>query len=119
MGNHETIPPMTREAWLVQFADWLETPVLRAQRLKDDPSDHKLRAYYHWMERNIDFISLDNATPDQFDPEQMNWLHAVLARDEASPADSKHRGGDARSVARQPEPHAQHERVSAGRQKRP
>ena len=26
IGNHETIPPMTREAWLVQFADWLETP---------------------------------------------------------------------------------------------
>ncbi len=85
MGNHETIPPMTREAWLVQFADWLETPALRAQRLKDDPSDHKLHAYYHWMERNIDFISLDNATPEQFDPDQMKWLHAVLARDEASP----------------------------------
>src|ERR1700761_752915 len=24
MGNHETVLPMTREAWLVQFADWLE-----------------------------------------------------------------------------------------------
>jgi hypothetical protein len=84
MGNHEAIPPMTREAWLVQFADWLETPVLRAQRLKDDPSDHKLHSYYHWTERGIDFISLDNATPEQFDPDQMKWLHAVLARDEAS-----------------------------------
>jgi hypothetical protein len=85
MGNHETVPPMTREAWLVQFADWLETPALRAQRLKDDPLDHKLHAYYHWIERNIDFISLDNSTPDQFDPDQMKWLHGVLARDEASP----------------------------------
>ncbi len=85
MGNHETIAPMTREAWLVQFADWLETPALRAQRLKDDPSDHKLHAYYHWMERDIDFISLDNATQEQFDPDQMKWFHAVLARDEASP----------------------------------
>src|ERR1700733_8443876 len=85
MGNHEAIPPMTREAWLVQFADWLETPALRAQRLKDDPSDHKLHAYYHWIERNIDFISLDNSTPDEFDPDQMTWLHAVLERDEASP----------------------------------
>jgi len=84
MGNHEAIAPMTREAWLVQFADWLETPVLRAQRLKDDPSDHKLHAYYHWIERNIDFIALDNSTQEQFDPDQMNWLHAVLARDEAS-----------------------------------
>jgi hypothetical protein len=85
MGNHETVPPMSREAWLVQFADWLETPALRAQRVKDDPSDHKLHAYYHWRERNIDFISLDNATTEQFDPDQMKWLHAVLARDEASP----------------------------------
>jgi len=85
MGNHETVAPMTREAWLVQFADWLETPTLRAQRLKDDPRDHKLHAYYHWTERNIDFISLDNSTPDQFDPDQMKWLRAVLARDEASP----------------------------------
>ncbi len=85
IGNHETIPPMSREAWLVEFADWLETPALRAQRLKDDPSDHKLHAYYHWVERNIDFISLDNATPEQFDPDQMKWLQSLLARDEASP----------------------------------
>jgi hypothetical protein len=85
MGNHEAIPPMSREQWLVQFADWLETPGLRAQRLKDDPVDHKLHAYYHWTERNIDFISLDNSTPDQFDPDQMKWLHSVLERDEASP----------------------------------
>jgi len=85
MGNHETVAPMTREAWLVQFADWLETPTLRAQRLRDDPRDRKLHAYYHWRERNVDFISLDNSTPDQFDPDQMTWLHGVLARDEASP----------------------------------
>jgi hypothetical protein len=85
IGNHETIPPMSREAWLVQFADWLETPALRAQRLKDDPLDHQLHAYFHWMERNVDFISLDNTTIDQFDAGQMRWLHAVLARDEASP----------------------------------
>jgi hypothetical protein len=85
MGNHEVAPPMTREAWLVQFADWLETPALRAQRLRDDPADHKLRAYYHWIERNVDFISLDNSSTDQFDAGQMNWLREVLARDEASP----------------------------------
>jgi hypothetical protein len=36
------------------------------------------------MERDIDFIVVDNATPDQFDADQMNWLRAVLARDEAS-----------------------------------
>lgn len=85
MGNHEAIPPMSREGWLVQFADWLEIPVIRGQRLKDDPSDHKLHAYYHWIEHNIDFITLDNSTPDQFDPDQMKWLHQVLDRDAASP----------------------------------
>ena len=85
IGNHETIPPMSREAWLVQFADWLETPGIRAQRLKDDPLDHQLHGYFHWIQRSIDFISLDNATPDQFDPGQMKWLHSVLMRDEASP----------------------------------
>jgi hypothetical protein len=85
IGNHETVAPMTREAWLIQFADWLEAPALRAQRLKDDSSDRKLHAYYHWSVRNIDFIALDNSTPDQFDSDQMKWLHAVLARDEAAP----------------------------------
>jgi hypothetical protein len=85
IGNHEIIPPMTRDAWLVQFADWLDAPGLRAQRLKDDPADHKLHAYYHRIQHNIDFITLDNATIDEFDPDQMKWLRAVLARDEASP----------------------------------
>ena len=84
IGNHETIAPMTREAWLVQFADWLETPLIRGQRLKDHPADHKLHAYYHWIRRNIDFITLDNATPDQFDAAQLAWLQAVLEQDESS-----------------------------------
>lgn len=84
IGNHETIPPATREAWLLQFADWLESPVLRAQRLKDDPQDRKLHTYYHWIKGNIDFISLDNASADQFDSAQLAWFHAVVRRDEAS-----------------------------------
>ena len=85
IGNHETIPPATREAWLTQFADWLESPILRAQRLKDDPADHKLHAYFHWTSRNIDFISMDNASPDQFDAAQLRWITSLVQRDEASP----------------------------------
>lgn len=85
IGNHETILPATREAWLIQFADWLETPQLRTQRLKDNPTDHKLHAYYHWIDRGIDFISLDNASPEQFDAGQMQWIRGVLQRDESSP----------------------------------
>src|ERR1017187_10448724 len=42
-GNHETIPPASRDAYLLQFADWIATPVLRQQRLADDPQDHALR----------------------------------------------------------------------------
>jgi hypothetical protein len=83
-GNHETIPPVTREHYLLQFADWLETPALRAQRLADDPKDHKLHAYYHWIDRNIDFIALDNASADQFDAAQLKWFHSVVDRDEKS-----------------------------------
>ena len=84
MGNHETIFPETRESWLLQFADWLGQPALREQRLKDNPADHRLRSYYHWTSRNVDFISLDNASPEQFDALEMSWLRGVLARDEAS-----------------------------------
>ena len=47
IGNHETIPPKTRAEFIMQFADWLDAPLLRAQRLSDDPRDHRLRAYYH------------------------------------------------------------------------
>jgi hypothetical protein len=83
-GNHETIPPATRASYLLQFADWLTTPTLRQQRLADDPADHALRSYYHWVDRNVDFIALDNSSQDQFDADQLKWLHSVLARDEAS-----------------------------------
>jgi len=63
------------------FADWLDAPAIREQRLKDDPQDHRIRTYYHWIRDGVDFITLDNATPDQFDVPQLNWLKAVLQRD--------------------------------------
>ena len=84
IGNHEIIFPFTREAWLLQFADWLENPSIRSQRLKDNPQDHKLRTYYHWVSHNVDFITLDNASPDQIDDTQLNWFRSVVARDESS-----------------------------------
>src|SRR5258708_3998344 len=84
-GNHETIPPATRQDYLAEFADWLATSAIRTQRLKDDPKDHKLRTYYHWINHGVDFISLDNASNDQFDSAQLNWFHSVIKRAEASP----------------------------------
>jgi hypothetical protein len=81
IGNHEVIPPKTREAFLLTFADWLDAPAIREQRLRDDPHDHQVRTYYHWMMEGIDFVSLDNASPEQFDAGQLQWLEGVLARD--------------------------------------
>lgn len=81
IGNHETIAPKTRDLFIHQFADWLDEPVLREQRLRDNPANHDLEPYYHWIDRGIDFISLDNATADQFDSTQMRWFEAVLRRD--------------------------------------
>jgi hypothetical protein len=87
IGNHETVPPLkTREDFLLQFADWLDSPVLRAQRLRDDPRDHKLRTYFHWIDRGVSFYYLDSATADQFDDAQVGWFERTLAKDLADPA---------------------------------
>jgi Calcineurin-like phosphoesterase len=85
IGNHDTIPPKMREQYDIQFADWLDSPVLQAQRLRDDPSDHKIKTYYHWIKDGVDFISLDNATDDQFDGAQLHWFQKVIQADSANP----------------------------------
>lgn len=82
-GNHELIPPKTRDQLIAQFAAWLDAPPIREQRLRDDPHDYAVKGYYHWMKDGIDFITLDNASPDQFDARQMKWLEGVLNRDRA------------------------------------
>jgi hypothetical protein len=80
MGNHETIPPKTREQFTATFAKWLDAPALSKQRLADDPQDATPKTYFHWIQGGVDFIYLDNATLDQFSPGQMSWLQAVLGR---------------------------------------
>ena len=86
IGNHETAYPKTRADYLIQFADWLNMPVLRDQRLKDDPKDHKLRSYFHWQKGGVDFIYLDNATIDQFDAAQMAWFNKVVNMADGDPS---------------------------------
>lgn len=87
IGNHETIPPVkTRENFIPQFADWLDSPVLRAQRLKDDPKDFLVKTYFHWIDRGVAFYSLDSATAEQFDAAQLRWFERNLAKDLADPA---------------------------------
>jgi len=80
LGNHETISPKTRAEAIQQFADWFGAPELRRQRLQDDPRDHMLRTYYHWIQNGVDFITLDNASDDQFDNGQMQWFTAEIKR---------------------------------------
>lgn len=84
IGNHELVPPKTRADYVQQFADWLDSPVLQAQRLKDDRQDHELHTYYHWIQGGVDFISLDNASKDQFDDEQLAWIERTLTLDETN-----------------------------------
>ena len=86
IGNHETIPPLkTREDFLLQFADWLDTPVLRAQRSRDNPQDHRLKTYFHWIDRGVAFYYLDSASAEQFDGAQVGWFERTLAKDLADP----------------------------------
>jgi hypothetical protein len=86
IGNHETVYPKTREAWVGQFESYLNTPRLRSQRERDKDTPGA-RPYYHWvMNDAIDFISLDNASGNTFDSTQMAWIKARIADDRKSTA---------------------------------
>lgn len=80
LGNHETISPKTRAEAIQQFADWFDTPELKTQRLHDNAADHLLKSYYHWIRNGVDFITLDNASDDQFDDAQLKWFNAEIER---------------------------------------
>ena len=85
IGNHETTAPKTREQFVEKFARWLDAPVLKGQRLADNPQEVAPRTYFHWIQGGVDFIYLDNATHDQFAPEQVSWFEGVLRRAAANP----------------------------------
>jgi hypothetical protein len=78
IGNHELIRPKTREEFITQFGRWLDSPALQKQRLADQSQD--VKTYYHWIQGGVDFIYLDNASPEQFDSVQMAWFDDVLRR---------------------------------------
>ncbi len=86
IGNHELIPPKTRGDFITQFADWLAAPSIRERRLADDPKDHAVRTWYHWVRDGIDFVNLDNASLDQFDSKQLAWAEARVDRAAADPS---------------------------------
>jgi len=86
IGNHELVTPKNRPLYIAQFADWLDKPAIRQQRLADNPNDHLVKTYYHWVERGVDFITMDNASANMFDANQMTWFQSVLARDAKDPS---------------------------------
>ena len=84
IGNHELVPPKSRSDFLIQFADWLDAEPIRRERLRDDPNDHRLKTWYHWIRGGIDFVNLDNASSDQFEAEQTRWFEGVVTRAEGN-----------------------------------
>jgi hypothetical protein len=87
IGNHETIPPKTRAEFMRTFAKWLGAPELNEQKKKDDPRGAvTTTTYYHWIREGVDFVNLDNASIDEFDPAQMKWFEDVIERDGRQPS---------------------------------
>ncbi len=84
VGNHELIGK-TRPELFTQFADWFNSPTIHDQRIADNAADHTVKGYYHWREHNVDFIALDNASPEQFDKDQVDWFEATLLSAELAP----------------------------------
>src|SRR4051794_12610150 len=64
IGNHE-LYHHTRVDYLNRFREWLNAPEIARQRQADHAAAEP-RTYYHWIKDGIDFISLDNASEEQF-----------------------------------------------------
>jgi hypothetical protein len=80
-GNHETVPPMTRDGYIAKFGTFLDRPEIAEQRKADGAGAGPVGPWYHWTHRGVDFITLDNASKDEFSDEQLKWLRGVLDRD--------------------------------------
>lgn len=84
-GNHETIPPMTRDAYIAKFADYLNRQEIVEQDAKDGAgAAPKGSPWFHVVRNGVDFITLDNASKDEFSDAQLAWLRGVLDRDLAA-----------------------------------
>lgn len=80
-GNHDTHPPLTREGYTLKFSSFLDRPEIAQTRKKDGEHAAPVGPWYHWVQDGVDFITLDNATKDEFTDEQLRWLRAVLDQD--------------------------------------
>ena len=83
-GNHETIPPMTRDGYVVKFSTYLNRPEIVAQDAADGAAAAPQGSpWFHFVRNGVDFITLDNSTQDEFSNKQLTWLQGVLTRDRA------------------------------------
>ena len=80
-GNHETVAPMTRDGYTAKFSVLLDRPEIAGQRKADGTDGAPLGPWYHWVHNGVDFITLDNATHEEFTSAQLHWLRSVLDRD--------------------------------------
>ena len=80
-GNHENVHPMTREGYIEKFSKFLDRPEIRTQRGLDGSWAAPLGPWYHWTDHGVDFITLDNASREEFSDAQLKWLRAVLDHD--------------------------------------
>ena len=80
-GNHESIKPMTQEGYIAKFSSFLSRPEIEAQRKADGQSGEPIQTWYHWTRDGVDFITLDNASREEFSDAQLRWLRSVLDRD--------------------------------------
>ena len=80
-GNHENISPMTRDGYIAKFSSFLDRPEIVAQRITDGAAAAPRGPWYHWTQGWVDFITLDNASQEEFTTAQLNWLRFVLDRD--------------------------------------
>ena len=67
IGNHEAYYTADRAVFVRRFSSWMP--------------ENATAPYFHWTQDGIDFIYLDNATNDQFDRIQMDWLSTLLETD--------------------------------------
>jgi hypothetical protein len=72
----------SRAGFLAQFGYWLNRPEIFRGR-PSDMREEAAKTYYNWKDQQLEFIFLDNASPDGFEYAQLKWLEEVLARDKA------------------------------------
>ena len=80
-GKREFRLRLSRHTLARPFEDF-DGALAQRQREADDPSDHTIRTYYHWVMDGIDFINLDNAD-NMFDDAELAWATKVIASDQA------------------------------------